>query len=146
MRPYLRLLLCLPLLATTACAADAIAGPQRAAAPEPESAARAESEAVAAKVAAPAPDGPPPAFVFRCVRTIRAPSAGREPLYIIDGVVSATKPASLDRLDIDLIEVLKGAEAAAIYGSRAANGVLIITTRGGRSSTAQPVAGDHAGQ
>ncbi len=144
MRPYLRLLLCLPLLATAACAADAIAGPQPATAPEPEPAARAESEAVATEVAA--TGAFPLTITFRCARTIRAPSADREPLYVIDGVVSATKPVSLDRLEIDSIEVLKGAEAAAIYGSRAANGVIIITTRGGGSSTAQPVAGGNARQ
>jgi TonB-dependent starch-binding outer membrane protein SusC len=144
MRPCLRLLLCLPLLATTACAADAIAGPQPAAAPEPESAVRLEAEAVATEMVA--TGAFPPVTTFRCARTIRATSADREPLYVIDGVVSTPAPASLDRLDIDSIEVLKGAEAAAIYGSRAANGVIIITTRGGRSSTAQPVAGGHARQ
>ncbi len=52
------------------------------------------------------------------------------PLYIIDGV-----PGSLDYLnpdDIESIEVLKDGAAAAIYGSRAANGVILVTTKSGK--------------
>lgn len=53
-----------------------------------------------------------------------------EPLYVIDGVygdINMVEPA-----DIESIDVLKDASAAAIYGSRAANGVVLITTKGGR--------------
>ena len=54
-----------------------------------------------------------------------------EPLYIIDGAVSANGLNSLNGNDIQSIEVLKDGSAAAIYGSRAANGVVLITTKQG---------------
>ncbi|MDW3652148.1 MAG: TonB-dependent receptor [Bacteroidia bacterium] len=53
------------------------------------------------------------------------------PLYIIDGVPS-TSQATLNPNDIETIQVLKDASAASIYGSRAANGVIIVTTRKGK--------------
>ena len=69
-------------------------------------------------------------------------NAGDDPLYIVDGVqVSFSQGAELtDRSplnaispkDIESIEVLKDASAAAIYGAQAANGVVIITTKSGR--------------
>jgi len=55
------------------------------------------------------------------------------PLYVIDGVYSDI--SLIDPVDIASIEVLKDASAAAIYGSRAANGVVLITTKGGRKSS-----------
>ena len=51
------------------------------------------------------------------------------PLYVIDGVYGDIN--MVDPSDIQSIEVLKDASAAAIYGSRAANGVILITTKGG---------------
>lgn len=53
------------------------------------------------------------------------------PLYIIDGVPS-TNQATLNPNDIETLQVLKDASAASIYGSRAANGVIIITTKRGK--------------
>lgn len=61
---------------------------------------------------------------------------GAEPLYIIDGL--PLSGAALDILnpnDIQSMEVLKDAAAAAIYGARGANGVVIITTKTGKSNT-----------
>lgn len=55
------------------------------------------------------------------------------PLYVIDGVYGDIN--MVDPSDIASIEVLKDASAAAIYGSRAANGVVLVTTRGGRKSS-----------
>lgn len=52
------------------------------------------------------------------------------PLYIIDGVYGDIN--MVDPSDIQSLEVLKDASSAAIYGSRAANGVVLITTKGGR--------------
>src|SRR5690606_29818037 len=52
------------------------------------------------------------------------------PLFVIDGVIGANINA-LDPLDIQSIDVLKDASAASIYGSRAANGVVIVTTKKG---------------
>jgi len=71
-------------------------------------------------------------------------SASNQPLYVIDGVPvlsqnlgttgnEPTNPlADLNPADIESIEVLKDASAAAIYGSRASNGVIIVTTKRGR--------------
>ena len=57
--------------------------------------------------------------------------ANNNPLYIIDGMYSDATP-DFNPSDIESIQVLKDASAAAIYGSRAANGVIIITTKKGR--------------
>ena len=54
------------------------------------------------------------------------------PLYVIDGIVSSTGLDGLNPLDIQSIEVLKDASATAIYGSRGANGVVLVTTRKGQ--------------
>lgn len=54
---------------------------------------------------------------------------GNEPLYVIDGVPTNENLSSLSSSDIESIQVLKDASSASIYGSRAANGVLIITTK-----------------
>ena len=57
-----------------------------------------------------------------------------QPLLVIDGVLSYGSINSINTADIESIDVLKDASAAAIYGSRAANGVIIITTKKGTSS------------
>lgn len=57
--------------------------------------------------------------------------AGNNPLYIIDGMYSDATP-DFNPQDVESIQILKDASAAAIYGSRAANGVIIITTKKGR--------------
>ena len=56
-----------------------------------------------------------------------------QPLLVIDGVLSYGSINSINTADIESIDVLKDASAAAIYGSRAANGVIIITTKRGQS-------------
>lgn len=58
-----------------------------------------------------------------------------EPLYVIDGAFSNSGLSSLNQNDIESIEVLKDGSAAAIYGSRAANGVVLITTKQGKKGT-----------
>lgn len=95
------------------------------------------------------------------LRGVTSINGSSEPLYVVDGVVlsnvaipsnqnavtrstqgsnpSLTQDAQVNRIadlnpnDIENIEVLKGASASAIYGSRASNGVVIITTRRGRA-------------
>jgi TonB-dependent starch-binding outer membrane protein SusC len=62
--------------------------------------------------------------------------AANNPLYIIDGMYSDATP-DFNPQDIESIQILKDASAAAIYGSRAANGVIIITTKRGRSGPLQ---------
>lgn len=56
-----------------------------------------------------------------------------DPLYVIDGVPTKGNLSSLSPSDIESITVLKDASAASIYGSRAANGVVVITTKKGSS-------------
>lgn len=58
---------------------------------------------------------------------------GTEPLYVIDGIFSNNGLNTLNPADIESIEILKDGAAAAIYGSRAANGVVLITTKKGKS-------------
>lgn len=58
--------------------------------------------------------------------------ANNNPLYIIDGMYSDATP-DFNPHDIESIQILKDASAAAIYGSRAANGVIIITTKRGKN-------------
>lgn len=58
------------------------------------------------------------------------------PLYVIDGMI-ADANSTINTNDIASIQVLKDASAAAIYGSRAANGVIIITTKQGREGPAR---------
>lgn len=78
---------------------------------------------------------------------------GAEPLYIVDGVIidnnadqqinlgyrsnASNRLADLDPNDIERMEILKGAAAAALYGSRANNGVVQIFTKRGRSGTSR---------
>ena len=54
------------------------------------------------------------------------------PLFIIDGVPSTSSLNSLNAADIESMQVLKDAASASIYGSRAANGVIVITTKKGK--------------
>ncbi len=65
------------------------------------------------------------------------------PLYVIDGVPMGTTIRDFSPNDIETIQVLKDASAAAIYGSRAANGVVIITTKQGGKN--QPMRIDYKG-
>lgn len=58
------------------------------------------------------------------------------PLYVVDGLIT-TANRDFNPADIESIQILKDASAAAIYGSRAANGVIIITTKQGNQGPAQ---------
>jgi TonB-dependent SusC/RagA subfamily outer membrane receptor len=67
------------------------------------------------------------------IRGQRSITSGSEPLYVIDGIPQrlggTSTLADLDPRDIKSIEVLKDASATAVYGSRGANGVILISTR-----------------
>jgi TonB-linked SusC/RagA family outer membrane protein len=95
--------------------------------------------------------GTPGSAISVRVRGASSISAGNQPLYVIDGVPliqgdfspfdegtlggqGVDALADLNPNEIESIEVLKDASAAAIYGSRASNGVVLITTRRGRAS------------
>jgi TonB-linked SusC/RagA family outer membrane protein len=60
--------------------------------------------------------------------------AGNEPLYVVDGVPT-TDIRGLNASDISTMSVLKDAASASIYGARAANGVVLITTKRGKANT-----------
>lgn len=68
-------------------------------------------------------------FILRGVNTL---SAGQQPLIIIDGVIGADLK-NINFRDIESFDVLKDGSAAAIYGTRGTNGVIIITTKQARS-------------
>jgi TonB-linked SusC/RagA family outer membrane protein len=65
------------------------------------------------------------------VRGSASISAANDPLYVVDGV-PVEDLQNLDPTNIESIEVLKDAASAAIYGSRGANGVVLVTTKGGK--------------
>lgn len=65
------------------------------------------------------------------------------PLYVVDGVPMGTTIRDFSPNDIETLQVLKDASAAAIYGSRAANGVVIITTKQGKKNEAMKI--DYSG-
>lgn len=73
--------------------------------------------------------GTPPIVRIRGISSI---SFASDPLYVVDGFPTGDL-ASIDTRDIESVDVLKDASAAAIYGSRATNGVIIITTKKGKS-------------
>lgn len=68
------------------------------------------------------------------VRGMGSISADSSPLIVIDGYPTPDGLSTLDMADISSIEVLKDAASAAIYGSRAANGVILVTTKTGKAS------------
>jgi TonB-dependent SusC/RagA subfamily outer membrane receptor len=66
----------------------------------------------------------------------RGETSDNQPLYIIDGVILGGDLIDIDALSIESIEVIKGGAAKALYGDRAANGVIIITTKEGKPQEA----------
>ncbi len=65
------------------------------------------------------------------LRGLRSIAGSSQPLYVIDGGIIGGTIAGLSPDDIKSITVLKGANAAALYGSRANNGVIVVTTKSG---------------
>ncbi len=88
-------------------------------------------------------DGQPGADPTVRIRGIGTLNGNQAPLYVIDGVPMGTSIRDFSPNDIETIQVLKDASAGAIYGSRAANGVVIITTKGGKKD--QPLKVDYKG-
>ncbi len=93
--------------------------------------------------------GQPGAYSTTTIRGTSSLNSGTEPLYVIDGVPMFTGNLSsntsmgvspltnLNANDIESITVLKDATASSIYGARAANGVIVITTKRGKSGEAK---------
>ena len=68
------------------------------------------------------------------IRGSRSLNASNDPLYVIDGIpMSVGSMADVNPNDIESMEILKDASATAIYGSRGANGVILITTKKGKT-------------
>lgn len=76
-------------------------------------------------------DGQPGSVTSIRIRGTNSINSGNEPLYVIDGFAGVGDLSSINPGDIQSIEVLKDASATAIYGSRGANGVILITTKKG---------------
>jgi TonB-dependent starch-binding outer membrane protein SusC len=105
----------------------------------------------AAGVQVTSPSGAPGAGINIRIRGNNSATLGNSPLYVIDGVPIVPRNddqipignqrynplTALNPNDIESIDVLKDGAAAAIYGSRAANGVVVITTKRGKSGKAQ---------
>ena len=77
-------------------------------------------------------DGSPSGTGTVRIRGIGSFNSSQDPLFVIDGVPTTASLNSLNMNDIESMQVLKDAASASIYGSRAANGVIIITTRKGK--------------
>lgn len=75
--------------------------------------------------------GSAPSILLRGAKSIDASGRSQEPLYIVDGVILGSEMVDISALDIESIEVIKGAAASSLYGSRAANGVVQIQTQRG---------------
>jgi TonB-dependent starch-binding outer membrane protein SusC len=128
----IRLLVCLSMLGTAACVPDAVTGPEPTAVEtEAEAEVQKASDAAAPAEASTARPPGPPSILLRGARSV---SVDRDPIYIIDGVIVEKDALKrLDPADIEEIEVVRGASLTPFYGNRLDNGVVQITTRGGRA-------------
>src|SRR5690625_7271161 len=107
-------------------------------------------QGVASGVQVSSSSGTPGGGIFVMVPGSTSVSAGNNPLYIVDGVPISSTPTSslslggqtlnpladLNPGDIETIDILKDANATAIYGARGANGVVVITTKRGAPNSA----------
>ena len=87
-----------------------------------------------AGVAVQAGSGAPGSSVSVRLRGATSITGSNQPLYIVDGVVLGANQVDIDALDIENIEIVKGAAASSLYGSRAQNGVINITTQRGTAT------------
>jgi TonB-linked SusC/RagA family outer membrane protein len=85
-------------------------------------------------VAVQSANGMPGAALSVRIRGVNSATGSNEPLYVIDGYIGGNI-ATVSPSDIETLDVLKDASASAIYGSRASNGVVIITTKSGHEGT-----------
>ncbi|UCC84140.1 MAG: SusC/RagA family TonB-linked outer membrane protein, partial [Gemmatimonadota bacterium] len=76
--------------------------------------------------------GAEPSILLRGPAMLDASGRSQDPLIVVDGVILGSGLVDLDALDIENVEIVKGAAAASLYGSRAANGVIQISTNRGR--------------
>ena len=70
------------------------------------------------------------------IRGVGSINAGTTPLYVVDGIPFDGDLSSINTADIESLTVLKDAASTALYGARGANGIIMITTKSGKSSKA----------
>ncbi len=78
--------------------------------------------------------GTQPSVLLRGPTMLNASGRSQDPLYIVDGVIINGNLPEISPNDIESVEVVKGAAAASLYGARAGNGVITITTKTGSRS------------
>ena len=76
--------------------------------------------------------GENPSLTVRGQTSLSSGAAANAPLIVVDGIIYRGSLIDLNKNDIESIDVLKDASSAAIYGSQAANGVILITTKKGK--------------
>jgi TonB-dependent starch-binding outer membrane protein SusC len=81
--------------------------------------------------------GAPGATISVRIRGGNSLLGNNEPLYVVDGFALSGTPEAINPNDIESIEVLKDASSTAIYGSRGANGVILISTKKGKTGKSQ---------
>ncbi len=109
-----------------------------------------------AGVAIAAANGVPGGALSVVIRGVGSISAGTTPLYVVDGVQINTGAGSINTQnnplnflnpnDIESIEILKDAAAASIYGAKAGNGVVLVTTKKGKSGKPKFTVNSYLGQ
>ncbi len=77
--------------------------------------------------------GEDPTISIRGQNSLSSGAAANTPLMVVDGIIYRGNLVDLNTADIESIDVLKDASSAAIYGSQASNGVLLITTKKGKN-------------
>lgn len=78
--------------------------------------------------------GQAPSIVLRGPKSLNAAGRSQAPLVIVDGVIYDGGLQDLNPLDIENVEVVKGAAASSVYGSRAGNGVIQVTTKSAKNA------------
>jgi TonB-linked SusC/RagA family outer membrane protein len=73
--------------------------------------------------------------LLRGPRSINASGRSQGPLILVDGIILNGNTTDIDPEDIETIEVVKGAAASSLYGSRAGNGIISITTKSGKNAS-----------
>lgn len=89
-------------------------------------------EGIASGVQSIGSSGRPGASPIIRVRGFGSINASQAPLFVVDGAIYGDGMSNINMEDVQSVSVLKGASAAALYGSRGANGVIIITTKKGK--------------
>lgn len=79
--------------------------------------------------------GASPQIILRAPTSLDASGEGQGPLIIVDGIILNASMSDLNPLDIESVEVVKGAAASSLYGARAGKGVIQITTKSGKSAS-----------